>query len=850
MMRFSLVILFGSPIFLNADTFYNQQRYLLEITDQPLATALERLAQVTQLQFIYADASIAVTPAVPLIGNFTIKQALDALLEGSNIRTAWVNKNTVRLYRYNSFGQKDVDQPLSSERLDEPILEEVMVTSQKRIENLQDVPIAVSVVSGNDLAMNGIRSLQQLTTAIPNLYVAESFLGDALFVRGIGSGQNNLGFEQAVGQVIDGVFYGRSRFSRVAFFDLERIEILKGPQGTLLGKNTTAGAINITTAKPTDDFEIEIYGSRIFDGNPGYSLQTVFSGPISETLKARLSLRYDEKDGFIDNPNTGLRAPTVDDQLGRLTLHWDRQGDVDALFQYQYSELSNSGGNNQYSQCAYLPSFSEPEENCRLDYRRYGDARRLNEIVEGKRTFLNSTMLTVNWQLDQHLLTSVSGYGSYSYRDLQDTDRTSSEILLADFTEKFSQYSQELRLTSVGDTRYQYMAGLHYLRRAQRTDYTVHFAGQSGSFSASRNTLTRESDDSYAFFGQLAAEINPYLDVTIGGRYTYEKKSAESIQLPTVIYTRQDLGSACNHPVEGVCYRHQVRQDFNEENFSPSLNLQWRANNESLLYLSLRRGFKAGGFDHNLVAEQVEAEETFQFDAEQVTAYELGFKATLLEGSAQLNMALFYSDFKKLQLSGLVNSTAAINQVTNAGSAVSQGVEVDFRWQSSTPFLLRASVAYLNSRYGKYDNAPCYTGQPVSINECNDLDGDGIGESQDLKGQPLQFVSEWKASTALSYYWKLNQGQKLDVNIELVYVDGFPLQADLDPGLYQKSYVKINGRLALVDSNERWELALVGRNLGNKITSHYGDDVPLQSGNLWRSVDSPRSIALQGVLRF
>ena len=180
--------------------------------------------------------------------------------------------------------------PLAAEK--SRALEEVVVTAQKREQNLQDVPVAIQAVLGEEMRTSGIEKMETLAPTVPALHVSEAFGGDQIFLRGLGPGVN-FGFEQAVGQVVDGFFYGRSRFSRLQFLDLERVEVLKGPQGAIIGKNTTAGAINITTAKPTAELEGWITLAEEFDGAEGESYEGAISGPLSDKLMARLALRFE-----------------------------------------------------------------------------------------------------------------------------------------------------------------------------------------------------------------------------------------------------------------------------------------------------------------------------------------------------------------------------------------------------------------------------------------------------------------------------------------------------------------------------------------------------------------------------
>ena len=663
-------------------------------------------------------------------------------------------------------------------------LEEVIVTAQKREEGLQDVPIAISAVSGDSLRMGNISNLQDLSSLVPSLYVAESFVGDSIFIRGLGSGQNNLGFEQAVGRVVDGYFYGRSRFSRISFLDIERVEVLKGPQGALIGKNTTAGAINITTAKPTDEFEGWITPTYEFEADEGYTIEGAVSGPLGDSLRGRLALKLVDRDGIF----AGISG-----------------------------------------------------DDCTANYRRTGTATKNGINVEGKETNFDTYALTVNWQVGEHTITSLTGFASYDYIDLQDGDRSPIEATLPEFAEDYEQWTQEFRLTSPQGENHSYIIGLYFMDKEQLTDYIVHFNIPAARSIQSRNTFTEESASTYAVFGQWTKHLNEHWDITLGGRYTYEDKKAHSVQFGSELYTTVPDPN-CFAFIPGVCSTHDIKDDFNEDNFSPELNVQWRPNDDAMYYASIRRGFKAGGFDHNLVADSSDPDimDRFRFDREEVTAFELGAKLTLADGASQLNIALFRSEFDDLQLGGFLDSRSAINTVTNASGATSQGVELDFTWRATQGLTLFATVAYIDSTYDDYVDAPCYTLQTAGC----------VNGRQDLSGEKLQFTSDWKGSANAEYIWQLGGGLELVGFLQLSYVDEFPLQADLDPSLFQDEYVKVDARVTLSNANNSWAVSIIGRNLDNELTSNYADDVPAQAGTVWRSVDAPRSIALQGTWRF
>jgi len=834
-----------------------------DIAPQEIRLALKEFSDITGMQFIYTESSIGEIPVSGLAEELNTTAALEKLLKGTGVQFEYVNDNTVRLFMPSERVEpKPAKKTVSSENnLSTRTLEEIVVTSQKREESLQDVPITVSVVTGEAIRSAGVKNLQELSVSVPNLYIAESFVGDSIFVRGVGSGQNNLGFEQAVGQVIDGFFYGRSRFSRATFLDVERVEVLKGPQGSLLGKNTTAGAINVTSAKPTREFEAWVSPTWEFDADEGLSIEGAVSGPLSENFAARLAFNYVDRDGFIKNTTTGEDDVSVDDLVARASLAWDINDDVDVLFQYQYGKLDREGGNNQYSLCdtssQQVPTapvnvnftsifLGLAPDDCKANYTRTGTAG--NGInIEGKETNFDTYALTINWDFDEYTLTSLTGYAAYDYRDVQDGDRTSVDVVTngslgtaPDFAEDYEHWSQELRITSDDNGEYHFIAGFYFLEKEQDTDYKIHFNNIAG-LAAARNIFTHEEGTTYAAFGQVTYHLNPQWDLSVGGRYTYEKKEAKSIQFPTLLYSLTPL--ACGLPVAGVCFTHDINNEFDEENVSPSVAFQWRPDDDSMYYASLKRGFKAGGYDHLLVSNQATDPEIFnrfRFDSEEVTSYELGMKLTFAEGTAQFNGAIFYSDFEDLQLGGFLNSTELINTVTNAGTAESQGVEFDLRWLATDRLTLFAAAAYLDSRYGEYENAPCYTLQATGC----------VNGRQDLTDKKLQFASDWKANINAEYIWPLSRGLELTGFVQLSYVSDFPLQADLDPKLWQGGYTKFDARLTLSHEENGWEVSIIGKNLSDKLTSNYGDDVPAQAGSVWRSVDAPRAIALQAKIRF
>lgn len=207
-----------------------------------------------------------------------------------------------------------------------PQLEEVLVTAQKREQSLQDEPISVSVTTGERLEEFSINVLEEMSASIPNVTITENATQDSVTIRGIGSGANQ-GFEQSVGTFVDGVYFGRGRSSRSPFLDVERVEVLKGPQGVLFGKNTIAGALNITTRKPTQEFEGSLE-AQYFEGDDSYGATGVLSGPLTDRIAARGVFKYNQSNGCIDNRAIGADDPEIEEQLLRLALSFDARWQI------------------------------------------------------------------------------------------------------------------------------------------------------------------------------------------------------------------------------------------------------------------------------------------------------------------------------------------------------------------------------------------------------------------------------------------------------------------------------------------------------------------------------------------
>lgn len=725
-------------------------------------------------------------------------------------------------------------------------LEEVVVTAQKREQSLQDVPVAIQAVLGEEMRASGIEKMESLAPTIPALHVSEAFGGDQIFLRGLGPGVN-FGFEQAVGQVVDGFFYGRSRFSRLQFLDLERVEVLKGPQGAIIGKNTTAGAINITTARPTEEFEAWISLAAEFEGAEGETYEGAISGPLTDTVKARLALRFEDKDGFLENTATGNDDQSREDLAGRFSILAEPGDTFSALFQYAFSEVEREGRNIQPIHCnaRMLATIAANgiDEDCKLNDKR-SNANTVNGVegFEFQETEAETFGLTLTWEFDKFSVTSLTGYAEYEYTDWGNATYTAIENFMIQIDEDYEQFSQELRIASNGDSNIDYIAGVFYQDHTLDSllDLNILSLGPN-TFNRNRHITTEQEGDTLAAFGQITWHLNDTWDITLEGRYTKEDKDGRSIQFPAAVYTTTPVPGPGSGGPTGVFNVHDVEDDRSESDFSPGLVVQWHPTDNAMYYASIKKGFKGGGFDHQLSANQTAASDgRFSFEEEEVVSVELGGKLTLADGAARLNFSIFRNEYDDLQVSTLIGP--ATFAVGNAASAITQGAEADLQWRVTQALTLSANIALLNAEYDEFDNGPCSQHQID-----NALCSNGF---QDLSDKPLQYAPDYSYNVTAEYVWPLTDSLDLIGFVRIYGEDEKELALDLDPNTVQDSFTKVDARLTLGDNEGRWELSLIGRNLGDEETIGFANDINFFRGSYFGITEAPRSMILQGTMRF
>ncbi len=797
------------------------------------------------------------------------------------------------------------------------VLEEVMVTAQLREQSLQDVPVSVSAISGDKLMEAGLARIEDLQAYVPNFTMSESGIGTDIYIRGIGSGENQ-GFEQSVGMYVDGISYGRAQLARAPFLDLSRVEVLRGPQNILLGKNSIAGAINISTAKPTQEFEGYIQAT-VEDDIGEQILDAVVSGPLSDTVGYRLAARLREYDGHIRNLALDRNEPNREEQTVRLKLVWDATDDLVAALKLERGRFNVRG---RHSEIIYdspsvstVPFFtgrthgeildktefppgsgavvnidSHPGVlNVKADYKRAGN---------GDYSFNTTENMTANfdWYRDGHQFTSITGYMAYDYREDCDCDFTGGELFQVNFEEEYEQLSQEFRWISPGGETMEYIGGvyLHYSKLhfydSIRVDSDVipslinaadgteggargdvdpnplgttpaDIAGIGDAGDAIRNFRSPRDFNSNSkiasAFLQGTWTATDTLRLSLGGRLTWENKQGDrKLEFAFPDGSIRPIGeSDTAAAISFAAERHDLEGERTETQFAPSINVQWDFSDFAMAYFTASKGFKSGGFDarsnaspsaeptprnpNAVVANQTVLIGSFEYEEEESKSFELGMKSTLLDGAAELNAALFRTEFDNLQVS-VFDGTLGFN-VGNAASAVSQGLELDGRMGLSENWIVSAGVAFLDFEFIDHKTGTCIQGQaPDHPN----------GNNCDYSGKTNQYVADYSGNILLAYENSVFDSLMLRANFDVVFTDEYHPSPNMDDRIKQDGYQVYNARLSLSDIGGDWEVALLGKNLTDKLIIVYGVDAPTaytitEAATHHGFVNPPRTVALQ-----
>ncbi len=701
-------------------------------------------------------------------------------------------------------------------------IEEVIVTAQKREESVQDVGAAITALSGERLVDAGVNNIQDLGTMSPGLTLGESFGFAQIMVRGIGTDNPFAGGDPSVAMHIDGVVTGQSSAQLGSLFDISRVEVLRGPQGTLYGRNTTGGSINVITNDPTDEFSgysrftAGTYDLLQFDG--------AVAGPLSDNVSGRLAVKIVDRGGYGEDIATGKDIDDAKQESFRAKLKWDISDAMDLMFSIEHHQEDDRN---------YVPKFrSASYDLSTINATNFPDASpaAITAALAGLQTTSvrnglgasdprdissginlqndreqNSYTLAFNWDINEtYSFKSITNYQDFEKTPQQDFDFSSENFYIQSEAVESEQYSEELQLNFNGDG-FDGLVGLFYYNEDITADNRIHQAIPAPPCAAGEYTDILNFDTStlcFNFYGTAEAEaaalftsvnfdLSDEFRLTLGGRYSYESRKGDTTHW-----------HAPGMPL-GFFLTYQDERSFND--FTPSVRLEWSGIEDVLFYASYTEGFKSGIF--------LAGQRNPVLKPETMKAYELGMKGQFLDNSLQVNSAIFSYDYTDLQQGRSVpaGATGFTLVYDNAAGAEVQGAEMEVTWLASELFRLDASATYLDATFSDYVSTDPFD----TVFAQYGLFGAGVpAPDSDLSGNSLMQAPEWAYTLRGQFDLPaFENGWYSQFVVEASYKDKLYFSQFNQEALSQDAVTTYNANLKFSSPDDKLSVNLWGKNL-------------------------------------
>jgi outer membrane receptor protein involved in Fe transport len=774
--------------------------------------------------------------------------------------------------------------------------EEIIVTARRRDERLLDVPVAVTAVGGQTLSDYSVSRVTDLATLVPSLIAGKAASGSSasIFLRGVGSTALSAGFDQSVSFVIDGLPMSRGREISLPQFDIQRVEVLKGPQALFFGKNTTGGLISVTSNSPTNRFEAGGKAGYGFKGEEKY-VEAYVSGPLSDTFKARLAGRFSDSEGAFTNSAADSYTNYIPGQfrtretdkrgfsksLGvRGTVEWEPSSSFRLQLKAGFSNVKDGGptdlverlcGGGRTSPIASQTPLgifpASPNADCSINGRsdssaipvkvadaNYRYARDGHMYGDFKSQFAILTGTITSEPFD---VTSITGF--YHFRQY-DLNNVSGESYPAGFSQlaDFEQFSQELRFQSKFDGPFNILFGGFWAQGKFKfnTDAYI-FPLPFDPVNETYVTFKRDNGfktDALSLFAEGTLSLTEQLELSAGARFSLESRSSYQRSLPA-----HSLFAA-GFP-GGVA----VRDRYNDDNISPQVTLRYKPEADTSIYAAYKQGFKAGGFNISQAIATTDAgllRSQGRYGAETTEGGEIGLRTLQFGRRLSFNITAYRYVYSDLQVQ-YFDPTAVSLTAGNAGKLRTQGVEADFNFAvpGVDGLSLRGAAAYNDAKFKDYIGQ-CYPGQTLAQG-CNlDLVG-GVGNAQQYDGRTPPKAPKFAGRAGFSWDVPLtDSGLSLRATSDVSYTSSYNFTDALRPDGVQKRYAKIDAALSLNGPEERWSLSLIGRNLTNKLVVTAANDIPLAGGtgtgtagpgvvaDMSAFIDNPREIYVEAAFKF
>lgn len=715
-----------------------------------------------------------------------------------------------------------------------PVLEEVIVTAQKRAQSLQDVPVSVSAISGDVIREGMITSMQDVALQTPNFTMTQFNIAEPqYFIRGIGSTLDSAASDSAVATFIDEVYIARPGGGSTDLFDLERIEVLRGPQGTLFGKNVVGGAISMFTQRPSQEFEASISGS-VGDRDLGV-LKGRVTGPLTDTLAGKLVAQTRQQDGFVENVMDGNEYQDQDNQSARGQLLWDAADNLSVLLGADWSTDDANGNcrnvnnltlNDPLGLAGVYPAVIQETTG--------GDIRKCASTAEAyQKRDIYGSLLRVDWGIGDATLTSITAYREMDYEHSEDLAAMPEGLTpfnLVDGVEEDSdQFSQELRLASSGEGKLNWLVGAFYME--ENVDRKETFIGSFGPPLVPGTAVLLDGDitftqdaqtTSYAAFGQLDYAFNEQWSVSVGSRYTYDEKDikqgmvnnedpafdtavlAGALGVPPsvieAIFAPEEaviLGIPANAPgnlaefaatgdTSLLAFPYETKADDDWNKVTSSASINWNYSENGMLYVAFAQGYKSGAFVSAVTNPEAAA---VPLEPEEADSWEVGLKSEFLDNRLRVNASVFTMDYSDLQVFRLVGSLL----VGANAEATSEGLELDITGLVTENWTLQANYAYLDATYDTFDDG-----------------------AVDFSGNNLPRAPEDSFFVRSSYRTPLPGGSEIDWVASYAYTGSFYHDASNIQAAKEDSYGVIDASATWTSPQDNWMVSVWGRNLDDE----------------------------------
>ncbi len=674
-------------------------------------------------------------------------------------------------------------------------LEEIVVTAQKRTESLQDVPVAVTTYSGDAIRKLAIADIEGLAVQTPSFAFSKAGGEAQIYIRGVGTNIFGVGADPSIAVNLDGVYLGRTNMGLTQFLDVDRVEILRGPQGTLYGRNATGGAINLVSRMPTR--QLEGYASAGYGEWDRVEVEGAVGGPINDAWGFRLAARYMKDDGYTDDldPRGTNKLDDNDIQSYRGILRYAPGDAFTATLIGEYSEFSN--GNT-----SIVPRDDLGLAETRGAVPTGSIHKERNDLPTFFDWDSSGVTLNLEWQLAGGLtLTSITGWKDYKSDFLFNTDGTEIDVTRSNFKYDSEQLSQELRLASDGDGRWNWLLGAYWFDERKEGGLGLVRA----SLSPARSFIIPSENDTeaWALFGEVGFDVTDKLKLTAGLRYSDERK--DDFSAFGLVF--DVLGLESPGPVTPVGAPRSESDSWDA--WTPKFGIDYRHTEDLLYYFSATRGFKSGGYNSLQPSNP-------PYEPEYIWAYEAGVKSELAEGRVRLNVAVFHYDYTDLQVSTFLNN---LTFITNAAEATVNGIEVELTALPAPDLQLGLAVSYLDAEYDEFltafGSSPC-TPVPPATSCARPL------RPFDASGNRMVNAPEWKANATAQYTFSLGDRGSLVLAGQLSYQDDIFFTQINEPEVGQEAITLLDARASWFSPSGQLELSAYGKNLSDEEYFHNG----------------------------